>query len=146
MNHKLSLTEPGRDLLSSLEKDAPNSDDATFAYAFALTRSTVKEERGYALKMLEGLLDGGYDHQTDCVYGMAVAYYLNGRFADARAKCEAILRSEPDNSNAEELHLACVHSQDEKKRKEDIAVGGGVALAGIGLAVGLLGMVLGGKR
>jgi len=64
----------------------------------------------------------------------------------AQAKCEAILRSEPDNSNAEELHLACVHSQDERKRKEDIAVGGGVALAGIGLAVGLLGMVLGGKR
>eukprot|EP00587_Corethron_hystrix_P013993 CAMPEP_0113316116 /NCGR_PEP_ID=MMETSP0010_2-20120614/11508_1 /TAXON_ID=216773 ORGANISM="Corethron hystrix, Strain 308" /NCGR_SAMPLE_ID=MMETSP0010_2 /ASSEMBLY_ACC=CAM_ASM_000155 /LENGTH=145 /DNA_ID=CAMNT_0000172743 /DNA_START=196 /DNA_END=633 /DNA_ORIENTATION=+ /assembly_acc=CAM_ASM_000155 len=142
MNDKLSLTVPDQELLRNLEANAASNPDATFAYAFALTRSDDRKERDYALSMLENLLDSEYKHQTDCVYGMATALYLNGKYAHARTKCEAILRSEPDNSNAEELHLACVHAQDERKRKEDIAIGGGVAMAGVGLALGLLGMMV----
>ena len=72
-----------------------------------------------------------------------MARYLLGEFDDCRSICEAILRNRPENDTAAELHsaaIACMDEVDEKKVR-NIAVGGTVAIAAVGLA-----LLLGGGR
>ena len=43
--------------------------------------------------MLDSLLNSGYEHQIDCMYGSAIANYLLGEYDKSRNICEAILES-----------------------------------------------------
>jgi len=72
----------------------------------------------------------------------AVALYLLGEYKDARNRCEAILRSEPDSSGTVELHLACMNAMEEEERLKRLAAGGTVAVAAVGLVLGIAGMLL----
>ena len=87
LDRKLLLSPPSRELLEELaiacSKD-PTDPDATFQYAFALSRSPQHSELRYAVSMLDSLVADGYQHQIDCMYGAAVALYLLGDFDDAR--------------------------------------------------------------
>ena len=94
--------------------------------------------------MLDSLVKNGYEHQIDCMYGSATAHYLLGEYDKCRGICEAILRSRPENDAAAELHVASIVAKDEEdeKKAKQIAVGGTVAIAAVGLAA----LILGGKK
>jgi len=61
-----------------------------------------------------------------------------------QARCEAILRSNPDSRNTKELHLASIESEEEEneKRMKRAAVEGTIAVGAVGLALGVAGMLL----
>ena len=88
-DYKLSLSHPDRQLLEELAiACATNpSPNATFQYAFALSKSTEPSELRYAINMLDTLvLDGKFQHQVDCMYGAATALYLLGEYDEARVR------------------------------------------------------------
>ena len=86
LDHKLSLSKPGRQILEDLAvacaKDP--SPDNTFQYAFCLSKSPEPSELRYSVAMLDGLVKEGYEHQYDCMYGAACALYLLGEYDKAR--------------------------------------------------------------
>ena len=150
VNEKLAASVPSQATLEALAQKCASkpSIDATFEYAFCLTKSSSSEERRYSIKILRNLVNEGYAHQVDCIYGIAIALYLNGECDKARRECEAILRAEPEHLAATELHLACLDaiSKEDAKQMEKMAVGAGVAVAGLGLAMGMAGLFFGKKR
>mmetsp|Transcript_27201 Transcript_27201/g.50383 ORF Transcript_27201/g.50383 Transcript_27201/m.50383 type:complete len:168 (-) Transcript_27201:244-747(-) len=113
-------------------------------YAFALSKSRQESELRYAVTILDSLVKEGYEHQIDCMYGSATALYLLGEFKEARSRCEAILRSKPDSRTAAELHLASIDAieEEEERRAKQIAIGGSAAVAVLGAAVAIGGMLL----
>eukprot|EP01083_Nonionella_stella_P017853 49998_1 len=146
IDEKLSLSKPDRDLLESLAVECASqpSSDNTFQYAFALAKSDNAQELEYAVSILDGLVKENYQHQLDCMYGAATALYLLGKYDEARVRCEAIIRSNPDNRTTAELHLACIEGAEDAKDKEikQKAVEGTIGVAAVGLALGLAGMLL----
>ena len=87
LDRKLLLSPPSRDLLEQLAiacSENPKDQDATFQYAFALSRSQQASELRYAVSMLDGLVADGYQHQVDCLVGAATALYMLGDFDEAR--------------------------------------------------------------
>lgn len=145
LDEKFASTSPSHELLEELATKCtsdPNPDN-TFQYAFALSKSLQPSELKYSISMLNSLIKDGYQHQVDCMYGTATAHYLLGEYDVARLECEAILRSRPEHDAAAELHTACVAARDAKEEKMvgQIALGGTVAVAAIGLA-----FLLGGKK
>jgi fission 1 protein len=144
LDEKLALQVPSREILESLavECAANPSPDNTFQYAFCLSKSMENSELQYSITILDSLVKEGYEHQLDCMFGAAIALYLLRNFEGARNRCEAILRSEPDNSGTIELHLACVDAHEEEERMKRIATGGTAAIAAAGLILGVAGMLL----
>lgn len=92
LDRKLSLSSPSRSLLEELAitcaKDS--SPNATFQYAFALSKSTEPSELRYAVSILDGLVKEGYEHQVDCMYGAATALYLLGDYQESRVRTYTI--------------------------------------------------------
>jgi mitochondrial fission 1 protein len=90
MDHKLSLSTPDRSLLEELAVSCaanPSDTNATFQYAFALSKSTEPSELRYAVNMLDSLVvEGKFEHQVDCMFGAATALYLLGDYAEARVR------------------------------------------------------------
>lgn len=150
LDEKLSLSQPSRDLLENLAVSCASkpSSDNTFQYAFALAKSTDAKELKYAVDILDGLVKEGYEHQVDCMYGAATALYLLQDYEEARKRCEAILRSEPDSRNIRELHLAIIEGMEEAKEKKmkKAAVESTIGVAAIGLVLGVAGMLLNKKK
>ena len=150
VDEKLRLSTPSRDLLESLSVTCASkpSQDSTFQYAFALSKSDNAEELKYAISILDGLVQEEYEHQVDCMYGAAQALYLLGDFDAARTRCEAILRVSPDNINTAEFHLAAIEGAEVAKDKQvkRAAVEGTIGLAAIGLGLSVLGMIASKKR
>lgn len=145
LDEKLALSHPSNDLLEELASQCTKdpSPDNSFQYAFALSKSRNAGELHYSISMLDSLVKNGYEHQVDCMYGSATANYLLGSFDNCRSICEAILRNRPENDAAAELHTASIAAKDEadEKKAKQIAVGGTVAVAAVGLA-----LLLGGGR
>ena len=140
-----SNDSPSQELLEELASTCtsdPNPDN-TFQYAFALSKSRDPSELKYSITMLDSLVNNGYQHQVDCMYGAATAHYLLGEFDASRSMCEAILRNRPENDAAAELHTASIAAKDEEdeKKARNIVVGGTVAVAAVGLA-----LLLGGSK
>mmetsp|Transcript_13031 Transcript_13031/g.24478 ORF Transcript_13031/g.24478 Transcript_13031/m.24478 type:complete len:165 (+) Transcript_13031:89-583(+) len=150
VDEKLRLSTPSRDLLESLAVSCASkpSQDNTFQYAFALAKSGNTRELEYAVTILDGLIKEKYEYQIDCMYGAATALYRLERYDEARARCEAILRANPDNVNTAELHLACMEGADivKEKKMKRAAIEGTVGVAAIGLALSVAGMMLGKKK
>lgn len=150
VDEKLRLSTPSRELLESLAVTCASkpSQDSTFQYAFALSKSDNTKELQYAINILDGLVQEEYEHQVDCMYGAAQALYLLGDFDSARTRCEAILRVSPDNINTAELHLAAIEGAEEVKEKQAkrAAVEGTIGLAAIGVGLSVLGMIASKKR
>jgi fission 1 protein len=147
LDEKLKFSTPDAKLLETLavECAAKPSSDNTFQYAFALSRSAGNEaELKYACTILDGLVKEGYDHEVDCMHGAATALYLLRDYDGARARCEAILRSNPDSRNAAEMHLACIEAAEEERERKvkKAAVEGTLGMAAVGLAVGVAGLLL----
>lgn len=88
LDQKLALSKPDRALLEELAMSCAKtpSPQATFQYAFALSKSTEKSELRYAVSILDGLVSEGFEHQVDCMYGSATALYLLGDFSEARVR------------------------------------------------------------
>mmetsp|Transcript_140 Transcript_140/g.224 ORF Transcript_140/g.224 Transcript_140/m.224 type:complete len:165 (-) Transcript_140:243-737(-) len=150
IDEKLHLSIPSRDLLESLAVECASkpSQDNTFQYAFALSKSENTRELQYAVSILDGLVKENYEFQIDCMYGAATAFYNLQEYSSARKRCEAILRNYPDHVNTKELHLACIQGEEvlnEKKLKR-AAIEGTVGVAAIGLALSVAGLMLGRKR
>ncbi|KAL7537360.1 hypothetical protein ACHAXR_007766 [Thalassiosira sp. AJA248-18] len=145
LDEKLALSFPSNDLLEDLASKCTKdpSQDNSFQYAFALSKSRNTGELHYSISMLDSLVKNGYEHQIDCMYGSAIARYLLGEYDKSRSICEAILRNRPENDAAAELHTASIAAKDEEdeNKAKKIAVGGTVAVAAVGLA-----LLLGGAR
>jgi hypothetical protein len=92
LDHKFSLSKPDRSLLEELAVTCAKdpTPQATFQYAFALSRSTEPSELRYAVSILDGLVTEGFDHQVDCMYGSATALYLLGDYGEARVRIGSI--------------------------------------------------------
>jgi len=120
------------------------SPDNTFQYAFCLSKSTERSELRYAVTILDGLVKEGYEHQLDCAYGSAVALYLLREYDRCRSRCEAILRTNPDNRVASELHLACMAAAEEAdaQKFKDVALGSTAVAVGVGLIAGVASLML----
>lgn len=75
--------------------------------------------------------------------GSAQAHYLLKQYKEARSVAEAILRNNPENAMAGELHVASMIAieEEEERKVKNVAVGGTLAVAAIGLA-----LLLGGKK
>ena len=86
LDDKLRLSTPSREVLEELAvacaKDP--SPDATFQYAFALSKSSENSELRYAVTILDGLIKEGYEHQVDCMYASATALYLLRDYDECR--------------------------------------------------------------
>mmetsp|Transcript_3727 Transcript_3727/g.4893 ORF Transcript_3727/g.4893 Transcript_3727/m.4893 type:complete len:168 (-) Transcript_3727:201-704(-) len=150
MDEKLTFSRPTNELLNCLKVECSTnkSSDNTFQYAFTLAKSNDPKDLRYAVDLLNGLLMGGYEHQIDCMYGIAQAMYLLEDYEGARVQCEAILRSYPDNRDTKELHLASIEGQQLKKdeKVKKAAVAGSIVLGAGGIALGVTGMLLGKKK
>jgi fission 1 protein len=145
LDEKLSLSTPQPSLLESLALECSSSPDATFQYAFALSKSSSPSELSYSITLLDSLLKSGYPHQIDCMIGSCQAHYLLKQYAEARSVAEAILRNNPQNALAGELHVASMVAMEEEEERKvrNVAIGGTAAVAALGLAL-LLGS--GGKK
>ena len=86
LDEKLRLSIPDRELLEELAvKTAENpTPDATFQYAFALSKSRQESELRYAVTILDSLVKEGYEHELDCMIGAATALYILSDFEEAR--------------------------------------------------------------
>ena len=86
LDHKLFLARPDRKILEDLAIACAKSpsQDATFQYAFCLSKSSERSELRYAVQILDGLVKEGYEHELDCMYGSACALYLLGEYDKAR--------------------------------------------------------------
>mmetsp|Transcript_43913 Transcript_43913/g.93435 ORF Transcript_43913/g.93435 Transcript_43913/m.93435 type:complete len:163 (+) Transcript_43913:213-701(+) len=139
LDEKLALSHPTNELLEELAANCTKdpSPDNSFQYAFALSKSRSVGELRYAISMLESLIKNGYEHQVDCMFGSAMAHYLLGEYDKSRHECEAILRNRPENDAAAELHTASIAAKDEEEEKKvkQMAVGGTMAVAAVGLAL-----------
>lgn len=95
------------------------------------------------MTILDSLVKEGYEHQLDCMIGAATALYILGEFNEGQRRAEAILRSKPDSRAAAELHLACIDAHEEaEQRKVKKAAAGTVAVAALGVAVAIGGMLV----
>ena len=143
LDEKLALSHPSNELLEDLAAQCTKdpSADHKFQYAFALSKSSNEQELHYSIAMLDSLLNSGYEHQIDCMYGSAIARYLLGEYDKSRNICEAILRNRPENVLAAELHTSNLSAKDDadEKKVKQIAVGGTVAVAALGVAALILG-------
>lgn len=70
------------------------------------------------MTILDGLVKEGYEHEIDCIYAAATALYLLGDYEEARTRCESILRTKPESTIANELHLASIESQEQEDAKK----------------------------
>ncbi|CAB9525262.1 expressed unknown protein [Seminavis robusta] len=146
LDEVLQLSLPSREVLEELAvacaKDP--SPDNTFQYAFALSKSSEKAELRYAVTILDGLVTEGYGYQADCLYAAATALYLLGDYEEARTRCENILRSQPDLAIGLELHAASVASMEQRdaEKLKQAAIGGGAALAALGVVAGVASVVM----
>jgi predicted Zn-dependent protease len=146
LDNKLRLSTPSRELLEELAIEcSKNTNDqaASFQYAFALSKSNVPSELRYAVTILDGLVNNGYEFQVDAMYGAATALYLLGDYQEVRDRCEAILRSHPDSRVAKELHLAAIEAEEQQQveNAKQLARNGVIAatvVGGLGLAISLL--------
>jgi fission 1 protein len=86
LDAKLQMAAPTREILEELALTAAKmqTPDATFQYAFCLSKSTEPTELRYAVTILDGLVREGYEHQIDCMYGSACALYLLKDYEQAR--------------------------------------------------------------
>lgn len=86
MDQKLALSRPDRALLEELAVVCATkpSQEATFQYAFALSKASEPSELRYAASILDSLVVDGFEHQVDCMFGAATALYLLGDFDEAR--------------------------------------------------------------
>jgi fission 1 protein len=102
LDRKLSMSAPSRQLLEELAVacTTDHSQNATFQYAFALSKSTEPSELRYAVTILDGLVLDGYEHQVDCMYGAATALYLLGDYEDARVRGNSVQDFSPSNTIA----------------------------------------------
>lgn len=146
LDRKLQLSVPDRKLLEELalvcaKEPSPAN---TFQYAFALSKSNERSELRYAIQMLDGLVADGYEHQVDCMFGAATAFYLLGDFEEARSRCEAILRSQPSARFAKEMHLAAIESEECRKREnlQRSALGSLGLAAAVGITAGIVSLMM----
>ena len=86
LDNKLLLARPDRQILEDLAIACAKSpsQDNTFQYAFCLSKSSERSELRYAVQILDGLVNEGYEHQVDCMYGAACALYLLGDYEKSR--------------------------------------------------------------
>mmetsp|Transcript_21419 Transcript_21419/g.46700 ORF Transcript_21419/g.46700 Transcript_21419/m.46700 type:complete len:163 (+) Transcript_21419:80-568(+) len=145
LDEKLSLAIPSRELLEELAVKCAETPtpDTTFQYGFCLSKSRQESELRYAVTILDSLVKEGYEHQIDCMVGAATALYILGEYDEGRRRCEAILRSKPDSRAAAELHLACIDAAEEaEQRRAKKAAAGTAAVAALGVAVAIGGMLV----
>jgi mitochondrial fission 1 protein len=145
LDEMLQLACPSREVLEELAvacaKDS--SPDNTFQYAFALSKSTEKSELRYSVTILDGLVAEGYGFEIDCMYAAATALYLLGDYEESRARCESILRSQPEQPVAIELHRASIESieQRDAEKLKQAAIGGTAAVAVLGVLAGVASVI-----
>jgi len=93
LDEKLEASFPRRDVLESLAVECASnpSPDNTFQYAFCLSKSSQESELKYAIKILDSLVKEGYEHQLDCMFGAATAFYLLREYKVARVSAQKFM-------------------------------------------------------
>ncbi|CBK23526.2 uncharacterized protein [Blastocystis hominis] len=88
--------------LRDIENDVPTP-KAAFNYACALVRSKNKQELEKAIEIFTVLIDEGFQTHK-CIYNISYAYYKLGRLRQSRLFCERLLKLDPLNEQAQDLH------------------------------------------
>jgi fission 1 protein len=103
---------------------------AKFAYAWGLIRSQERENQEVGLRLMASLLSNN-DFEREATFYCALGNYKLGNYAAARKHLTELLKSEPNNRQAQSL-LALI---DERVKQEGLIglglVGAGIALAAV---------------
>ena len=119
-----------RDQVES-EKYSPNP-QSQFNYAWGLIKSNERRDQKQGIDILTQLSYSQPSMQRECTYYLALGCFKLGDYASARQHTEALLKSEPSNTQVQELK----ETLDDKIMKEGLfglGIAGGVLAVGIGL-------------
>ncbi|RHY14186.1 hypothetical protein DYB28_000531 [Aphanomyces astaci] len=125
-NVVVDLATARENYLAEQEKDSPNV-SVKFRYAQALTRDEKAENKTRGIGLLLGIIN-----KVECLFTLSTTYFELGDHAKCRQYCERLLRIDPTNEKALNLHR-CVKDTLTK----DSAIGIGLA-AGAVVALGIV--------
>ncbi|RHY99440.1 hypothetical protein DYB37_005939 [Aphanomyces astaci] len=125
-NVVVDLATARENYLAEQEKDSPNV-SVKFRYAQALTRDEKAENKTRGIGLLLGTIN-----KVECLFTLSTTYFELGDHAKCRQYCERLLRIDPTNEKALNLHR-CVKDTLTK----DSAIGIGLA-AGAVVALGIV--------
>ncbi|KAK8799894.1 hypothetical protein WA538_002806 [Blastocystis sp. DL] len=97
-----AIRKAKEEYLRDIENDIPTP-KAAFNYACALVRSKDKFELEKSIEIFEALIDDGFQTHK-CIYNIAYAYYKLGKLRQSRLFCERLLKLDPLNQQAQDLH------------------------------------------
>ncbi|KNE64921.1 hypothetical protein AMAG_10588 [Allomyces macrogynus ATCC 38327] len=133
-------TLPAKDLAAfrkQYEAEMPHpSADTTFNLAWGLVHSPSASDIAAGERLLLELHKTAPHLRRDVRYYLGLAAFKQAKFADARTYAEALLRDEPQNTQALAL-LDAVNQQVQRDGLIGMAIVGG-AVAAVGLAVKIL--------
>ncbi|ETV64610.1 hypothetical protein H257_18519 [Aphanomyces astaci] len=130
-NVVVDLATARENYLAEQEKDSPNV-SVKFRYAQALTRDEKAENKTRGIGLLLDILDEHSINKVECLFTLSTTYFELGDHAKCRQYCERLLRIDPTNEKALNLHR-CVKDTLTK----DSAIGIGLA-AGAVVALGIV--------
>lgn len=119
-------------LKRQLDSEQPNvSPQTRFNYGWGLVKSPDRKLQQHGLEQLAQVYREENSMHREALYYLAVGSYKVGEYSNARRYCDALLKSEPDNSQARAL----------KEMVDDKVTQDG--LIGLGVAGGLLAVGVG---
>lgn len=129
-------------LKRQLDSEQPNvSIQTRFNYGWGLVKSADRKLQQHGLEQLAQVYREDTSMHRETLYYMAVGSYKVGEYSNARRYCDALLKIQPDNSQAHALKEMI-----EDKVTQDGMIGLGVAGGVIAVGVGLLTMMARKKR
>eukprot|EP00640_Fibrocapsa_japonica_P007777 CAMPEP_0113936348 /NCGR_PEP_ID=MMETSP1339-20121228/3281_1 /TAXON_ID=94617 /ORGANISM="Fibrocapsa japonica" /LENGTH=153 /DNA_ID=CAMNT_0000938793 /DNA_START=106 /DNA_END=566 /DNA_ORIENTATION=- /assembly_acc=CAM_ASM_000762 len=116
------------------EHDSSPSPESRYHYGWVLSKSTSRRKKDQGIRMIEDLIDEGF-HVAECHHTLAVAHYLDKRWAKSRHHCEMALRLCPDSIEIPKLHHHIL-KQLEKDSLTAVGIYGGAAMVAGGAGGG----------
>eukprot|EP01027_Heterolobosea_sp_BB2_P000474 GEZU01000680.1.p1 GENE.GEZU01000680.1~~GEZU01000680.1.p1 ORF type:complete len:178 (-),score=27.94 GEZU01000680.1:17-496(-) len=117
----------------------PTDQQLKFNLAWMLSQSKNKEDLRRGIAMLRSLVANGVNPR-ESVYFLALAHYNLQEYVEARRFAEQILQNEPENRQAKALVQKLDKEIEADGMKGLLAIGAGVA--GAGVLVGAAGLLL----
>lgn len=130
-----------RVLRNQLDLEDPKLPQSQFNYAWALLKEPSRQQVSEGVRLLEGLYKHEVLMRREVLYYLGLGSFKVGEYANAKRYAEALLKVEPENSQAK--HLL---SEIEDKVTRDGLIGLGVGFGAVAVGLGVLGAVLGTSR
>lgn len=131
---KDSLLPEQLDILKhQLDSEAPNvSPQTRFNYGWGLVKSSDRKHQQLGLEQLAQVYREEESMRRETLYYLAVGSYKVGEYSNARRYCDALLKIEPDNSQAHSLK-EMVDGKVTQEGLIGLGVAGGVLAVGVGI-------------